>query len=246
MSKKTLLGVGLALALFGLGGCGEQPQEAEPEPTASESAEAPAAELDNIPEVVAEVNGTEITGEKFAETYEGQYQQYAAQAQAAGQEPDQDLLKAQLADSMVAFELLVQEADRRQLGASPEEVDAALEELAAGSGMEAADALAMLKEQGMDEAKVREELTTQVKIDKLVAEQAGDTTPTEAELLERYESLAAQQEQAGGQELPAFEEVRAQLETQVRGEKESAATQELIAGLRESGDVTIHLEQPEE
>ncbi|MDS8765667.1 SurA N-terminal domain-containing protein, partial [Streptococcus pneumoniae] len=84
--------------------------------------EMPEPDLEGIPEVVAEVNGEEVSKEEFETAYTGQFQQAAMQAQMSGQEIDQNQLKTQLAESMVGQKLLVQEAENQELTASDEEV----------------------------------------------------------------------------------------------------------------------------
>lgn len=271
MMKKLLISLGLAASLLGVAACSEgddgdagaspseetteQPespgeeggeQSESPEAGGTEQPEMPQPDLEGIPDVVAVVNGTDIPKDEFVPVYEGQFQQRAMQAQMSGEELDEDQLKAQTAEGMVGTELLTQEADNRELSASQGELDQALEEQAQASGIQSADDfLTALADQGMDEQEVMSQLETQVKVDKLVADEAGDTTPTEEELRERYDEVVAQQEQSGGEggggELPPFEEVRPQLEGQVESENESEVVQGLVSALREDADVTVNL-----
>ncbi|MPV36364.1 SurA N-terminal domain-containing protein [Georgenia subflava] len=264
MLKKTLLGVGLALSLFGVAACGSADQEASrgatssateqqspgaagQAPGAGEQPEMPEPDLAGIPEVVAEVNGEQIGKEDFVAAYEGQFQQMAMQAQMAGEDLDQDQLKKQTAENLVGTELLVQEADRRELTATQEQMDSTLDELAQQNGLGSAEEfLNALGEQGMPEDEVRAQLEMQVKLDQLVAEEAGDTAPTEDELRALYDQMVGQQEQLApeggeGAETPPFEEMRPQLEQQLRSQKEGEAAQALVGELREGADVTIHV-----
>ncbi|CAN5863758.1 SurA N-terminal domain-containing protein [soil metagenome] len=230
-------------------------------PPATEGPGAAMAEPDvaDLPEVVAEVNGEEISREDFVTTYEGQFEQMAMQAQMTGQPVDQDLLKEQTVESMISSTLLVQESDERELTASDEEVDTILEELATGNGLGSTEELlAALQEQGLSEDDVRTEVETQVKVDKLIAEDGNVQEPTEEELRELYDTVAEQQGAAPGSgdadagatsapggppgsQLPPFEEVRAELAEQVRAEKESTAVQALIETLRAEADITVNL-----
>lgn len=221
----------------------ETPQEevATDEETA-EQPEMPEPDLEGVPDVVAEVNGEEIAKAEFESAYTGQFQQMAMQAQMTGQEVDQAQLKEQLVESMVAQELLVQETENREIEASEEEVTTALQELAEQNGLESSEEfLAALEEQGISEDEVMEQVGAQVKVDQLIAEEAGEINPTDEELQTFYDEAQAQQEEAGGEELPAFEEVKPELEEQVRVQKENEAVQTLVAQLREEADVTINL-----
>jgi len=213
---------------------------------ASGQQEMPEPDLEGIPDVVAEVNGEEITGDEFESTYQGQFQQVAMQSQMTGQELDQDQLKQQVAESMVGTELIIQEANSRDYSASEREVDDTLSELAEQAGMDSTDeVMSTLEEQGMNEDEIMSQLETQVKVDKLIAEESGDTEPTEEELQEAYDQYKAQQEQASGDgeeaDIPSFDDMKSDLKTQLTRQKEIKAQQTLIDQLREDSDVTINL-----
>jgi hypothetical protein len=258
LRKNWLLGLLLALLLVGASACGgadgdgddasggaeakqEQQEQADPS--------APEADLEGIPDVVAEVNGEEIDKEEFVQAYEPQFQQAAMQAQTSGQEVDQDQLKQQVADSLVSTELLVQEAAERDISASDRDVEERLQQLAAQNGLESVDAfVAALEEQGMDREEIDSQVRTQVLIERLIDAEAGDVSASNAELRAMYDELVAQQEAAGeqaggqaGQEIPPFAQVRPQLEEQVESEKKSEVAQRLVGDLREDADVVVNL-----
>jgi len=262
MRKKALLGAALAITLFGVAACGDEGSGADQEASSDQSTEQqmpeqegqdpqqpelPEPDLEGIPDVVAEVNGKKIDKEEFEAAYESQFQQMMMQAQMTGEEINQDELKASTAENLVGNELLTQEAENRKITASKEQVDDTLQEMAEANGMESGEEfIAALAEQGMAEDEVMDQLETQVEIEQLIAEEAGDIEPTEAELQELYEQSAAQQEQAAGEggeagEMPAFEEVEDQLKEQVKAQKEGEAMQALVDSLRDKGDVTVHL-----
>jgi hypothetical protein len=253
LRKNWLLGFFLALVLVGASACGgtdegggdnsggaqQQQEEKQADPST------PQADLEGIPEVVAEVNGEEIPREEFVQAYEAQFQQAAMQAQTSGQEVDQDQLKEQVADSLVSTELFVQEADKRDISASDQDVDQTLKQLAAQNGLESVDAfVAALEEQGMDREQIDSQIRTQVLIERLIESEAGDVSASKQEVRAMYDELVAQQEQAGeqaGQEMPPFAEVRPQLEEQVESEKKSEVAQRLLGDLREDADVVVNL-----
>lgn len=256
MSKKLLLATSVAILLFGTVACGESAddetggnnadsgrEEASEEGTQENAV--PEPDLEGVPDVVAEVNGVEILKEEFVSVYEGQFQQMVMQSQQSGEEIDQDQLKEQTAERLVDTEILVQEADNRGLSASEEEVDKALTEIAQQQGLESKDEfLKAMDEQGMSEEEVMSQLEIQVKLGQLVAEEAGDTDPTEQELKDLYDRMAEQQDQMGqgeGSELPPFEEVKPQLKEQIQSEKENEAAQTLVRELREEADISINL-----
>jgi peptidyl-prolyl cis-trans isomerase SurA len=210
--------------------------------TADVGAEATAAppepDVADVPEVVAEVNGEEITREEFVALYESQFQQVAAQGQAP---VDQDALKVQTLDSMIGTVLLVQAADDRDIRPTTEEVDATLEDLATAYGLGSGEEfLALLQDQGMSEEEARAEVESQVKVDTLLAEEADVEEPSEEELQALYDTLV---EQSGGaeSEAPPFEEVREQLAAQLTQQVEADAVDALVEALRADADVTVNL-----
>ncbi|WMY77826.1 SurA N-terminal domain-containing protein [Citricoccus sp. I39-566] len=273
--QKLLTSVALVGSLFGLAACGggggggaeggEGSSAAASQPASGGgSGEAQAApedaqpsmpepEVENIPEVVATVNGQEISGEEFTTAYEGQFQQMAMQSQMSGQEMNQDEMKKQLAESMVGTELLVQDAQEQGHEASEEDVNAFLEETAEASGVASVDELlATFEEQGFSEEQIRSDAEKQLMLNQTI-EQLDIPEPSDEELKELYDSsIAAQSEAQGGQEggaegesaapeTPSFEELKPQLEQQVSSQKENEALTQRIGELREGADVQIKL-----
>lgn len=217
-------------------------QDPDAAPSAPEMPEMPEPDLEGIPDIVAEGDGVEVTGEEFARTYENQFGQLAMQAQMSGQELDQDLLKQQTAEAMVDTQLLLHEAADRDIAPTDEEIDAALENLAGTSGLGSLDEVfAALEAQGMDREAVMSELEQLTTVEQLVADEAGEFSASEEELRGLYDAAVAQGGGAAGGEVPEFEEIRPELEQQLRGQHEGEAYQALVAELRESVDVTYHL-----
>ena len=66
------------------------------------------------------MNGEKISKADFTRIYEGQFQQVALQAQMSGQELDQAQLKKQTAEGLVNTELLIQQAAKEKIFATPE------------------------------------------------------------------------------------------------------------------------------
>ena len=217
-------------------------QAAEENGETAEQPEMPEPDLEDVPDVVAEVNGEEIGKEEFENAYVGQFQQMAMQAQLSGQEVDQAQLKEQIAESLVSQKLLVQETENREIEASEEEVNETLTVLAEQNGMATSEELlAALEEQGLSEEEVRDQVASQVKVDKLIAEATGDAEVSEEELQEFYDQVKAQQEEMGGEELPPLEDIKSELEAQLLQQKENEAVQALVTELREDAEVTINI-----
>ena len=251
LRKNWLSGLLVAAVLLGAAGCGggevdkdasgsDSTAAAQEDRTGAAAAE---ADLDGVPEVVAEVNGEEIGKNELAEAYEIQLRQ--VQSQGAKQQVDEEQLRKQVLDGMVSTELLVQEAHERGFSAADREVAQTLEGLAERNGLESSDAfLVALGEQGMDADMVRSEIRTQLEVEQLVADEAGDLQPTDAEVRALYDQLVAQQRAAsagGDAQVPPLRQVRPRLEGQLRSHKESEVAKKLIAELRDDADIVIHL-----
>lgn len=245
---KWWVGLAVSLSVAALAGCGSSGEDSGPAVTspAAEASQDGAPNTADIPDVVAEVNGETITKDDFVPLYETQYQQMMMQAQQGGQPVDEEGLKKQTAENLVSTKLLSQEADKRGIEATDDDVSTALDETAQASQMSRDDFLAAMADQGMDEKKVHEELRTQLKIEDLIADEFGEFEVTDEEIGAAYQGAKDQQEQMASQsgqeaQVPSLEEMRPQLEEQVKGEKSTEATQKFAGELRDKGDVTINL-----
>lgn len=266
MRRKLLTSVALVGSLLALGACGS----ADAEPTTASTASAGAAgasqpapeggqqampepDLKGIPDVVATVNGEEISGKDFAGVYESQFQQMAMQAQMSGQELDQDTLKKQTLDSMVGSELLVQDAEASGHEATDKDVDALLKETVKAQQLGSVDELmAAYKEQGFGEKQVRSDARKQVLMTAAI-EEIDVPKPTEAELKKLYDQAAAAQPPAEGEggkasgaagasaQTPAFEDLKPQLEQQVTAQKQNEAIMKRMEELRKDAEVEVKI-----
>ena len=251
---RTVLGLVAAGAMLTLSACGGGDNEsasADKEASASDSPSASAdasqgaePDLEGIPDVVAEVNGEEVTKEEFVPIYEAQFQQAAMQAQMSGQAPDEEALKKQTVDDLVDTELLSQEAESRGIEVSDDDVDAELTDLAKQNQMASAEELLKAVEKnGLTEEQARAQVETQVLIEQLVADEDGSPAPTDKELRALYAQAKQQQAQSGqkGQKIPPFAQVRPQLEEQAKAQQVGKVAQALVKDLRKDADITINL-----
>lgn len=206
--------------------------------------QAPEVDVSDVPDVVATVNGEDITKDEFVPVYESQFQQMAMQQQTTGEQPDQAELKGQVAQQLVDNELLLQGAKDAGIEATDEDIDATLEEVASQNGLGSADeVVSALEQQGMSKEEIREDAASQFTLTAYIEQEADISEPTEEELKKQYEQLTAQQSQAGGDtsQIPPFEEVKEQLAQQTVSQQQNEAATTLAAELREAGDVTINL-----
>ncbi|WP_411843378.1 SurA N-terminal domain-containing protein [Salinicoccus sp. HZC-1] len=268
--KKWLTGLSITASMLVLGACGGGDESAEDtgdahkqqesqEQTASgngeegknaegggEQPEMPKPDMEGVPDVVAEVNGEEVTKEEFKQSYEGQFQQTAMQQQMSGEEVNQDELKKQVADGMVSQELLIQETENRNISAPEEEVNKTIDEIVKQNQMKSQDEFfTAMEEQGMKKDEVMSQVETQVKMNQLIAEETGDIEPSEEELKGIYdqqkEQMSQMQSEEGGGEMPSFEEIKPQIKEQVVSQKEGQAAQTLAEELKKKSDVKVNL-----
>ena len=245
--SRTALGSLVAAALLTLAACGgadEEPRSGST-PTAQESSSpsgsaAPGSE--GIPDVVAEVNGEQVTNEEFVPFYEARLQQATQAAEAGGPPVDEAAIRQQTAESLVDTELLTQEAEARGIEVTDEDVDAELGDLAQEYQLESAEALlSALEEQGTSADEAREQVRTQVVLEELVADEDGAFEPTEKQLRTLY-AQARGAAKSQGQPVPPFAEVRSELEQQATSERQGEVAQELVKQLRDDADIEVFLE----
>ncbi|WP_417234230.1 SurA N-terminal domain-containing protein [Arthrobacter sp.] len=214
----------------------------------SEQAAAPSPDLKGVPDVVATVNGTDITKAEFTDVYKSQFQQAAMQAQMSGQDvSDQTQLKKQAVEGMVGSELLKQHAEKTGVKASQADMDKALSTAAKSNQMSTKEFLAALKKNGMERKTVDEQLKTQVEVEGVIKKELGTFTASEKELKAAYEQAKKAQAQQGGASggsaaaMPKYQDVKAQLKQQVEQQKENQATAALVEKLKKAGDVKVNL-----
>lgn len=212
---------------------------------AGQTADGP--DLSDIPDPVAEVNGTEISRDEFVSVFENQYQQMSMQAQMSGQPVDEEQLKELAADGLVGTELLLQEAESRDLEASDDEIQAELARFAETNQVSEDEFIAAMGEQGMDRDEVIEQIERQLIVEKLLIDEYGEFTATDAEIEAAYQEVADQQAAMGGMggqaggELPPLEDVRDEVEEQIIAENQAEAMETLSQELRADADVTVFL-----
>lgn len=211
---------------------------------AADDPQAQEADVSDVPEVVATVNGTEITKDDFVQTYQSQYQQMAMQQQTGGQAPDEEQLKTQVAEQLVNNELLRQGAEDAGIKATDKDIDTTLDEIAKQNGLGSGDeVVSALEQQGISAEQVRQDAASQFAITTYIEQEADIAEPSDEELKAQYDALVEQQSAAGGsaEEVPSFEEMKDQLAQQATMQQQNQAATELAGKLREKGDVTINL-----
>lgn len=245
---RPALGLSMAAAMIALTACGggddsSGKASASEEPTSEESsagAEGTEPDLEGIPDVVAEVNGEEVTKDEFVVVYQAQFQQAVLQAESGGEQPDEDALKEQTADNLVNTELLAQEAEARGIAVTEQDVEDELAALAKEYELASVDALiAALEEQGATEEQSRAQLETQMVIEELVADESGPFEPAEQDLRKIY---AQAKEQTGqGQKIQPYAKVRSHIVEQAKSDQLNEVSQALLDDLRKDADIVVNL-----
>ncbi len=250
------LGLTLATAMLALTACSGGDANSDSDATSSESttegasADAEQAQepgLEGIPDVVAEVNGEEVTKDEFLPLYEAQLQQAALQTQPGGEPPDEEALKEQTANNLVDTELLAQEAEAQGISVTEQDVEDELAAVAKENELGSVEELlAALEKQGASEVQARAQLESQMVIEQLLDAEAGRVEPTEQELRQIYQLAKKQQEQVaqqGGQAqaIPPYAQVKPQLAEQAKADRLGEAAKALVEELRADADIVIHL-----
>lgn len=194
----------------------------------------PEPDLSDVPDTVATVNGEEITKEEFEPIFTTNYEQYAAQAAASGDQSNEELqtdLKERTAESLIDQELLAQEAEAGDYEVNEEDIDEQISSLKEQfeSDEEYQQAL---EEQGYTEEELREEARTSLQINALLDEQVEEVEVSDEEVEDMYNQMTQGQEDAG-----SLEDLRPQIEEQVKSQKQQQQQQEYIDQLREDADI---------
>lgn len=256
--RTAVAAAGLVLAVAGCGTGGDDEggaaetqaaaeqsdQAAEPGQDGEQFADGP--DTSDIPDPVAEVNGTEISRDEFLSVFENQYQQMSMQARMSGQPVDEEQLKELTTDGLIGTELLTQEAGKRGIEVSEGEIQAELAVFAERNQVSTDEFVEAMGGQGLDREAVLDQIDKQLRVQKLIIDEYGEFEVTDAEVQAAYEQVAQQQAMsgggaAGGGGLPPLEQVRGQVEEQVRAEREAGAMEELSQKLRSGADVTVHI-----
>lgn len=149
----------------------------------------------------------------------------------------QEELQTQALDMLINTELLKQEAANRGIAATEEEVNARLETLKTDVGGEEVLNQRM-EEFGINKKTLLRDIRNELTIQKLLDEVFKEKTVSVTE-----EEISAFYEQAGGAGagLPALEEVKTQIEAQIKASKEQGVVTTLIEELRGKAQIEMFI-----
>ncbi|MDZ7860756.1 MAG: peptidylprolyl isomerase [Candidatus Krumholzibacteriota bacterium] len=177
MKKMFVFCVSVMISLFLLNGCSGEKENAD-------SAGTKGDEAADASEVVAVVNGVDITENELSDKIDEikKSGQGNNRMQMGGQ------LRREALANMINYELLVMAAEDEGITVSEEDLSERITEIKTGYQSEE-QFLNRLKELGMNEAEFEKRLAMKIKIQKLIDKQtAGIESPPESEVREYYDS----------------------------------------------------------
>jgi peptidyl-prolyl cis-trans isomerase SurA len=189
----------------------------------------------NGQQVVARVNGEEITQAQFDSQFAQLEASYAQQGVPFPTGEDLSQVRQQVVQQLIDQTLVLQETKTRNIIATPQEIDAQYQQTLASFPDEETFNQAMEAE-GMTEAELRTLIADSIKANKLfdiVIQEAELSPPTDEELHALYDQASQQQE------LPAFEEERDQLEAYLVDQEQSGAIQSFVQDLEAKSTIEI-------
>ena len=184
---------------------------------------------------IATVNGEDIVGGDLATSVN----QIMATAQLQGIDTTDPNVMAEIQDQAVEMlintELLEQEADERGIVVTDADVtgriDALIDEIGSQEALEE-----RMMALGIDNDDLQRDVKSELMIQKLLDSifAADPVSVSEEEIESLYQGSTG-----GGEGAPAIEEVRPQLEAQLRASKEQQVVDEFISSLREGAEIEV-------
>ena len=186
-TNRWLLGLTMSVTVVALAACGGQGDDANPQESSAAAEQSPGSDsadqaqqgkpnTQDIPEVVAEVNGEKITKADFVPLFETQYMQMQMQAQQSGQPVDEEGLKEVIS--------VLQAKDAEEASNWSRRYKANLEKLASGDVLKVAEVVRDLwrRDQGRGLsagekrmlAKARQILTSELALAKKIDEEEAE------------------------------------------------------------------------
>ncbi|MFD1038283.1 SurA N-terminal domain-containing protein [Virgibacillus byunsanensis] len=231
-----LLAISLATILAACGGDDESAEEGNGNEDIEqpEEGEAPAEQVEisdeekvSEDEVVVNVNGNDILGDKYNATY-GQTKVLMSQN---GQDiSNVDQLKEQTINVLVEQHLIKQEAEEKGIEVTEDEVDSEIETIKSENGEQFT---AVLEQYHLTEESYKDQLMFELTLNKYMEEEFSDIEVTDKEVQEYYDQAAEQQ----GEGLPAFKEVEGQLKQRLAQQKEQQQLMSKVEELKESAEI---------
>lgn len=192
-------------------------------------------------EVLAKVDGENITKDDIKPSLDRMKSQYSAQGiDVSEEEGMEDMLLYQAVQNHIQQKLLLDHAEEKGLEVESEDIQNEFDQIAGGfENQEQLDTA--LNQAGMTENEFKEEIRISL-LAQLVAEDEGlELNVSEEEIEERYQQYQAQM----GEDIPPMEEVREQIVTELENQKMDSILANLLEELREEREVEMIIEMPQ-
>lgn len=206
-------------------------------PLTGGSTEEVAMQQSDYPDVVATVNGEDLSKEEFEMSYAQIEQNANAQGADISAAEVQAQIEAQAIEVLVNTKVLLQAA--AEAGVSVTDDMVAEEMMTLEAQYESPEAFATaIEENSLTMEQIETDIRERLIIDEYLAEAVDSEAAavTEAEISEFYDSAATQ-----GGELPPLSEVSAQIEQQLLSQKQQEAISEFVSSLRSAAEVDIKI-----
>lgn len=240
----------LAITLVACGGDEqpEQSEEVEGEEAAGEETEVAQESTyntDDIPEVIATVNGEEIDNELYIAYLQQEVQSLTMQGVDLESEEATSFIegtKKQLLDYMVDERIILQEAEKEGITASEEDIDAEIANYLEQYQIDESELEERLSEQGITMEEIRADFEAPVIRNKYIDQFVTVPEVTEEELQTTYDEIVASASEAEEEtEIPTFDEYREELENYLVAQKQQEELGALLEKLREEYEITTFM-----
>lgn len=184
---------------------------------------------------VAVVNGEEISREELERTLNQLKQTYAQQGLNLDDTNEEMLreLEKNVLNQLINTELIIQAATSAGIEPTSEEINETIEQLTERYGGEE-ELEKALDAYNLTVDGLKESIADEMKVNKYIAANVEEVAVTEEEMEELYNEYAGQSE-----EFPAYEDIKAQLEQEVKSQKQQVEVQKLVDQLREDSKIEI-------
>ncbi len=204
-------------------------------PPASAPSQVAASAMADLPEIVARVNGVPITREEVVRQF-AQTKAFLDSINPEGASQDDAALRDAVVDDLINGELLYQAATDSGVSVTDEEVAQEWDNVQASMASEE-EFQSQLSALGHTEETFKASLRRQMAINRYLTNevQFGSISVSEEEARALYDQFFSQSE--GEAAAPSFEEVKPQIENELRNQKARAKVQEIIDTLREKAEI---------
>jgi FKBP-type peptidyl-prolyl cis-trans isomerase (trigger factor) len=180
------------------------------------------------------VNGTRISNEELAESIDLMSKSAALQGIDVKSPEIAETIRKQALENIIGNTILMRAAETAGTEANPDAVKLAYDGLVTETG--GAEELAKRMEAiGLTDAQLRENIENRLRVDALLEQETDIETVTvsDEEITAYIESISQ-----GGMELPPLEEIKPQVEAQLRTEKQQVIVDGFIKKLRDEAKIT--------